>query len=92
MKKLAIAAAVAAMATLASAPVSAQHIDVGPGGIRVSPGHDDHGRQRDHGRRRVIEEDHDGRHARVCTTRTERVWDERDHHWVTRRVRHCEDD
>lgn len=92
MRPLCLAALVAFSSALAlPAPATAQHIDIGPGGVRVDP--------RPHQRPSIVEDDDDGHHARrdhhrgatTCIVRTERVWDERDHHWVTRRVRTCED-
>lgn len=90
MRTLIIIALIALPSSLAiPTGARAQHIDIGPGGVQVDP--------RPHRSPPVIVDDDDEHHAsrdhgsRTCVVRTERVWDERDHHWITRRVRTCED-
>ena len=52
MLKHPIPALLSAVLVMAPSATFAQHVDVGPGGVRVSPGHDEHRE------RRVIEEHH----------------------------------
>lgn len=67
MLKPLISALISTAFLLSSGAAFAQHIDVGPGGVRVSPGHDEHRERRvieehhvpvDHHERRVVREHH----------------------------------